>query len=161
MAETIPGLFDDARARKRRRAAFADSSGYKIVSVRLRSAEFECFSEQSRAFGLTNNLALRIAIRRIAGFLEIDTKTRCNLQDITDSIGQIAEALRVLHRIASQEGSVNIERFERHRQKFGQEFAVLDALLREILNISRRRQDGRRLLQEAVVTQCSENSVAR
>ncbi|MEI8703366.1 MAG: T-DNA border endonuclease VirD1 [Mesorhizobium sp.] len=143
-------LFDDASIRRRRSVAIVDPLGYKIVSVRLRSAEFESFSEQSRALGLTSNLALRIAARRIAGFLEIDADTRQNLQEITSSIGQIADALNDMSRIASRDGRVDIERFESHRQQFGQEFAALDALLRTILNISRRRQDGRRLLQESV-----------
>ncbi|MPR11048.1 T-DNA border endonuclease subunit VirD1 [Microvirga tunisiensis] len=149
-ARNLPGLFDNAPIRGSRRAAVADPNGYKIISVRLRLAEFESFSEQSRAFGLTSNLALRIAVRRIAGFLEIDAETRQNLQEITNSIGQIAETLTDMSRIASRDGAVDMDRFERHRQQFGQEFAALDALLRTILNVSRRRRDGRRLLQEAV-----------
>ncbi|MEI9425833.1 T-DNA border endonuclease subunit VirD1 [Mesorhizobium sp. Cs1299R1N1] len=148
-AQNVSGLFDVAPMGGRNHAAFANASEYKIVSVRLRSAEFESFCEQSRALGLTKNLALRVAIRRIAGFLEIDAETRSKLQEITNSIGEISEALRVLNRNASHDGTVDIKRFEKHRQEFGQEFAALDALLREILNVSRRRQDGRRLLEEA------------
>ncbi|MER8576693.1 T-DNA border endonuclease subunit VirD1 [Mesorhizobium sp. M1409] len=148
--ENLPNLFDDASICRRRSSAIVDPLGYKIVSVRLRSAEFESFSEQVRALGLTRNLALRIAARRIAGFLESDADTRQNLQEITSSIGQIADALSDMSRTASRDGRVDIERFESHRQQFGQEFAALDALLRTILNISRRRQDGRRLLQESV-----------
>ncbi|WP_085033611.1 T-DNA border endonuclease subunit VirD1 [Ensifer aridi] len=149
-AEYLPDLFDNVSRRGRRRAAVVDPSGYKIVSVRLRLAEFESFSEQSQAAGLTNNMALRIAARRIAGFLEIDAETRQNLQRITDSIGQIAEALIDMRRFASRDDTVDMVRFERHRQQFGQEFAALDALLRTMLNVSRRRQDGRRLLQGSV-----------
>ncbi|MBY3027486.1 T-DNA border endonuclease subunit VirD1 [Rhizobium leguminosarum] len=150
MAEDYsPNLFSDAPVRRRRSAAIVDPLGYKIVSVRLRSAEFESFSEQLLTLGLTSNLALRIAVRRIAGFLEIDAYTRQDLQEITSSIGQIADALNDMSRIASRDGRVDIERFESHRQQFGQEFAALDALLRTILNVSRRRQDGRRLLQES------------
>ncbi|RWA98659.1 MAG: T-DNA border endonuclease VirD1 [Mesorhizobium sp.] len=148
--ENFPNLFNDASLRRRRSAEIVDPLGYKIVSVRLRLAEFECFSEQLQALGLTSNLALRIAARRIAGFLEIDADTRQNLQEITSSIGQIADALNDMNGIASRDGKVDIERFETHRQQFGKEFADLDALLRTILNISRRRQDGRRLLQESV-----------
>lgn len=143
-------LFDDSFIRRRGSVAIVDPLGYKVVSVRLRSAEFESFSEQSRALGLTSNLALRIAARRIAGFLEIDADTRQSLQKITNSIGQIADALNDMSQIAGRDGRVNNELFESHRQQFGQEFAALDALLRTILNTSRRRQDGRRLLQESV-----------
>ncbi|TIL22198.1 MAG: type IV secretion system protein VirD [Mesorhizobium sp.] len=149
-ARNFPGLFDAVPKRGRGRAAFADSSSYKIVSVSLRLAEFESFSEQSRAFGLTTNLALRIAVRRVGSFLEIDAEIRQNLQKITNSIGQIAEALRDMSRIANRKDTVDMARFGMHRQQFGQEFAALDAQLRTILNVSRRRQDGRRLLQEAV-----------
>ncbi|MGO6944728.1 DNA mobilization endonuclease VirD1/MobC family subunit, partial [Rhizobium johnstonii] len=73
MTEDYPhNMFSVSPVRRRRSAEIVDPLGYKIVSVRLRSAEFESFSEQLRALGLTSNLALRIAARRIAGFLEID-----------------------------------------------------------------------------------------
>ncbi|RZN10901.1 type IV secretion system protein VirD [Bradyrhizobium sp. Leo121] len=129
-------------------AAIIAQSGYRIISVRLRAAEFDAFSQQLRVLGLTNSMALRIAVRRIGGFIEIGDETRDDLRAITCHIGNIAQALRELSRVANRDATFDIERFERHRQHFGQEFSALDALLRTILNVSRRREDGRRRLQE-------------
>lgn len=147
MVQNLPIFFEESLVTQKRRAVFDDPVGYRIVSVRLRCAEFESFSEQVRAFGLTNNLALRIAARRIAGFLEVDAETRRNLHAITNHIGQMAEALNDLSRLARDNGAVDMESLDTYRQEFGQEFVSLDALLRVILNVSRRRLDGRRLLE--------------
>ncbi|WP_108523219.1 T-DNA border endonuclease subunit VirD1 [Bradyrhizobium algeriense] len=141
---------DDAPSSKRGSAAITAQSGYRIISVRLRAAEFDTFSQQLRVLGMTNSLALRIAVRRIAGFIEIGAETRNDLRAITSHIGNIAQTLRELSRVANRDATFDIERFERHRQHFGQEFSALDALLRTILNVSRRREDGRRRLQEVM-----------
>jgi type IV secretion system T-DNA border endonuclease VirD1 len=116
--------------------------------VRLREAEFEVFCEQVRALGLTNNMALRIAARRIGGFLEIDPLTRRRLEEIVRNIGVISQNVTNLNAAYAQSGTVDMEEFAAHRAAFGLEFVQLDALLRSILNISRRRIDGRLMLQE-------------
>jgi type IV secretion system T-DNA border endonuclease VirD1 len=125
-----------------------DPNGYKIVSVRLREAEFEAFCQQARALGLTNNMALRIAARRIGGFLEIDSATRARLETIVQLIGSTSHNLSKLHASCAQSGKVDMAEFATHRAAFGQAFAELDGLLRSILNVSRRRRDGRLMLQE-------------
>jgi len=127
----------------------SDESAYKIVSIRLRSAEFESFFDQANALGLTSNLALRIAARRIAGFLEIDQAMRGQLEKITAAIGEISENLGRLHGAYVESGKVDPGELARQRVAFGHEFAELDASLRSILNVSRRRTDGRRLLEKA------------
>ncbi|WP_314964004.1 DNA mobilization endonuclease VirD1/MobC family subunit, partial [Bradyrhizobium cosmicum] len=71
---------DGAPSRKRGSAAITAQSGYRIISARLRAAEFDAFSQQLRVLGMTNSLALRIAVRRIAGFIEIGAETRNDLR---------------------------------------------------------------------------------
>jgi len=127
-----------------------DPKGYKIVSVRLREAEFEVFSQQVAAIGLTNNMALRIAARRIGGFLEIDSQLRERLEDTIRKIGFISHHLGALKAAYAQSGKVDMEEFARQRAGFDYEFQQLDGLLRSILNVSRRRIDGRLLLKGAV-----------
>jgi type IV secretion system T-DNA border endonuclease VirD1 len=127
-----------------------DPKGYKIVSVRLREAEFEVFSQQVSAIGLTNNMALRIAARRIGGFLEIDSELRERLEDISRKIGFISHHLGALKAGYAQSGKVDMEEFTRQRAGFDYEFQQLDGLLRSILNVSRRRLDGRLMLKGAV-----------
>jgi type IV secretion system T-DNA border endonuclease VirD1 len=122
---------------------------YKIVSVRLREAEFEAFSEQASEFGLTNNMALRVAARRIGGFVEIDMGTREVLEGILKSISEISRDIARMHATSMQSGVVDIAEFAKLRAEFGYEFARLDATLMSILNIAERRLDGRLRLQEA------------
>ena len=127
------------------------SDAYKMVSIRLRTAEFESFHEQAQALGLTSNLALRIAARRISGFLEIDRDVRENLEGILSAIGEISQNIRHLHADYAASGKTDLESLAAQRAAFGQEFAQLDALLRSILNVSQRRSDGRRKLAETMM----------
>lgn len=131
-------------------SAATDANKYKIVSVRLRAAEFNEFSEQVSAFGLTHSLALRITVRRISGFLEVDGETKHRLAEILRAIGAVSRNLSQLNESCRQREDFDMERFTQHRQEFGAEFAQLDAMLRSILNVSHRRSDGRVRLQESI-----------
>lgn len=122
---------------------------YKIVSVRLREAEFDAFSQQASEFGLTNNMALRMAARRIAGFIEIDMGTREVLENILETISNISRDIARMHATSMQSGAVDMAELTTLRAEFGYEFARLDATLMSILNIAERRLDGRLRLQEA------------
>lgn len=128
-----------------------DPNGYKVVSVRMREAEYAAFYVQVQALGLTSNLALRIAARRIGGFLEIDPETRRLFQDAVSRIGAISRNINVLHSDYANSRKVDMETFTAHKLALDEEFARLDTQLSAILNISRRRTDGRILLREAAV----------
>lgn len=136
-------------SRDRAQKQAPNPDGYKIVSVRLREAEFLSFAEQANSAGLTNNMALRIAARRIAGFLEIDTGSRTSLQDISRSIGEIAASLADLRQVAQRSDCINMDALNGHRLAFGKEFMTLNSLLQQLLNTSKRRRDGRMMLIEA------------
>lgn len=125
-----------------------NTDGYRIVSVRLRQAEFESFAEQARKLGLTHNLALRVAARRIAGFLEVDDDTRQLLRQISTSIGEISFNLGQIRRVAEREGSAELGGLDEQRRAFGRQFSVLDDKLQMLLNVSKRRMDGRAMLQD-------------
>lgn len=129
--------------------SIVDSGGYKVVSVRLRQAEFLCFAEQAASAGMTNNQALRIAARRIAGFLETDEQTRSMLRDISRSISGISRSLNLLNREAAASGTVDMEAMSRERLAFGKQFVRLEEKLRVVLNVSLRRQDGMAMLKKA------------
>lgn len=142
-------LLGDLPASKKNTPANSKSNGYKIVSIRLRQAEFESFCGQVQAMGLTHNLALRIAARRISGFLELDAETRRSLWLISDQIGEISSNLMHLRRIADRSGTLDIDKLAECRTAFGREFAVLDDKLQTLLNVSQRRIDGCAMLKEA------------
>ncbi len=134
---------DIITALQRKGAQKIDPAGYKIVSVRLREAEFEAFSAQATALGLTNNMALRIAARRIGGFLELDGGTREAIENALTAIGVISDAISQLNKAYNESGRVDMREFAAQRAAFGYEFAKLDATLLSLLNVAHRRLDGR------------------
>lgn len=148
--ENIDSIILDIGAKPRSKKRQVNPDGYKVVSVRLREAEFMSFAEQAQAYGMTNNMALRVAARRIAGFLEIDAVTREVLQQISLNIGLISDNMNDMRSTCSRTGTVDMAKFEKMRLAFGQEFMQLDSLLRTLLNVTRRRIDGRAMLEAQV-----------
>jgi type IV secretion system T-DNA border endonuclease VirD1 len=134
----------------RKRAIRAEGlDGYTVLSVRLRNAEFLDFSAQVEKLGLKNNRALRIAARRISGFLEVDEETQDELRRLTLMFGRIANAMSEISRVAKQTQSVDAAIFLHERKALGAEFARLEAQLQLLLNVAKRRQDGTRRLKAA------------
>ena len=144
------GLFGEWPISAKETRITNDRGGYKVVSVRLRQAEFASFSEQVQKLGLTHNLALRIFARRVAGFLEVDFETRQMLCQISANIGEISASLGILQRDAQRSGSGDIDKLFEIRAAFGREFAVLDDKLQTLLNVSQRRIDGLALMKRAL-----------
>lgn len=148
MTPSRPDVRYEPRIRSARLHA-VDPSGYRFVSVRLREGEFNSFSQQANRMGITHNMALRIAARRIAGFLELDAPTRTALQDIANNIGDISKSIRQLSGVARQSDGPAYNLFTEQRAAFGAEFVALDRLLRRLLTVSLRRTDGCAMISEA------------
>ncbi|MBO9112509.1 MULTISPECIES: T-DNA border endonuclease subunit VirD1 [Rhizobium/Agrobacterium group] len=123
--------------------------GFKVVSTRLRSAEYESFSRQARLLGLSDSMAIRVAVRRIGGFLEIDAETRQKMEAILYSIGALSSNVAALLCAYAENPIPDLDALQAERNAFGKSFADLDALLRSILSVSRRRIDGCAMLREA------------
>lgn len=121
----------------------------KIVSVRLTEAELTEFDAQIVALGLTRNRALRIAARRIGGFLESDAAVRERLKEISRQIGGIATNINQIAKAANRTHDPNYRAFMAERQALGRELMRLKADMQEILDLSARREDGLRRLTEA------------
>ena len=123
--------------------------GYTNLSVRLRNAEFLEFADQVAALGLTNNRALRIAARRIAGFIELDCESRQILYAISRELGRIGVNINQLAKIANTVHSVDHTEFLKEREAMSGEFVKLQSTLHRILNITARKQDGLARLEKA------------
>ncbi|MGY5795416.1 MULTISPECIES: T-DNA border endonuclease subunit VirD1 [Rhizobium] len=123
--------------------------GFKVVSTRLRLAEYESFSHRARLFGLSDSMAIRIAVRRIGGFLEIDAESRQTMEAILQSIGSLSSNIAALMSTYAENPGIDLEALRAERMAFGKSFADLDGLLRCILSVSRRRIDGCSLLKDA------------
>jgi len=124
--------------------------GHTVLSVRITNAEFLEFADQVETLGLTNNRALRIAARRIGGFLEIDPESQVALKDIARQLTGIARNINQMAKIANTVKSVDHTDFLQERQKLGLELARASDLSQQLLNIGRRRNDGAARLKEAV-----------
>ncbi|QCJ00987.1 T-DNA border endonuclease subunit VirD1 [Agrobacterium larrymoorei] len=122
---------------------------FKVVSTRLRSAEYENFSRQARRLGLSDSMAIRVAVRRIAGFLEIDAETRHKMEAILHSIGTLSNNIAALLTAYAENPTTDLAALQAERNAFGTAFADLDGLLRSILSVSRRRIDGCSMLEDA------------
>lgn len=148
--EIEPFLFEPATNQRRSPdQSEIDLKGYRIVSLRLRAAEYLCFAGQVTTSGMTNNQALRIAARRIAGFLEIDAQTRELLGDISRNLSAISQNLSKLNREATALGTIDMGALAEQRLAFGQEYVRLQQKLGVIMNVSLRRQDGMAMLKAA------------
>ncbi|QTG17175.1 T-DNA border endonuclease subunit VirD1 (plasmid) [Agrobacterium tumefaciens] len=123
---------------------------FKVVSIRLRSAEYESFSQQARMLGLSDSMAIRVALRRIGGFLEIDTQTRHRMEAILQSIGTLSGNIAALLSAYAENPTMDLAALRVERIAFGKSFADLDGLLRSILSVSRRRIDGCSMLKDAL-----------
>lgn len=142
---------DVAASSSRRRSVAASVERYRNVCIRLREAEYDQFARDVEALGLTSSMALRIAARRIAGFIEVDHDLRRELEATLRAIGTTSEALRDLHSVVAAGGIITLDQLDEQRAYFGVTFAQLDGMLRAILNVSRRRADGCALLKDAML----------
>lgn len=132
------------------RKAAPDPMGYRVLSVRLREAEHRSFMDQVTEEGLSANMALRIAARRISGFLEADQETGTSLREISGEISSISHSLQALSQDAARSGTFNLSDLSRERMAFAKQFVRLDEQLRAILNVAARRQQGKALLTQAM-----------
>ena len=99
--------------------------------------------DQLSQLGMNTNMALRVATRRIAGYLETDEDTRASLREISGHISKISKALIDLSQTAARSAQFDLKELSRQRLAFGEQFVRLDARLRTILNVSIRPRTAR------------------
>lgn len=121
----------------------------KPISVKLTEAELAAFDAQAERAGLKRNRALRIAARRIGGFLEMDPEALKELKYIARQIGGIANNVNQIARVAHVTKEPDLERFIEERRYLGEDLARVEGLMQRLLDIGQRRTDGLRRLEEA------------
>jgi len=122
----------------------------KTVSVKLLEAELAEFDAQIARIPIKRNRALRIAARRIAGFLETDAATVDELKAITRQLSGIARNINQMAKAANRTHDIPYKAFLEERALLGKEIAKLDQQMQTILNVSIRRTDGLKLLEDAI-----------
>lgn len=136
MRRMIGGRWQDpAAARKEPRAD-------KTLSVRLTEAELAELDAQIEGLGLTRNKALRIAARRIGGFLEIDAAVVATLREINRQLAGVATNVNQIAHAANRTHDPNYRAFLAQRAELGRLLIETRGALQRILDLGARREDG-------------------
>jgi type IV secretion system T-DNA border endonuclease VirD1 len=122
----------------------------KVVTVRLTEAELAAFDAQIATLGLKRNRALRIAARRIGGFVEADAAQVEALRDIGRQLTGIARNINQIAKSANRTRDPDYRAFMEDRAILGRQLAIIQDRTQEILDLAARREDGlARLAREA------------
>ncbi len=123
----------------------------KVFSIRATKAEVEEFDEQLAQIGMKRSQALRIAMRRIAGFVEVDADVTTELREATKQISGIAKNVNQIARAANRTHDPDYIGFMEERRALGRELSRIEAQMQRILNLAARRDDGLARLAKAAV----------
>ena len=121
----------------------------KVFSIRATRAEVEEFDAQLETVGMKRSQALRIAMRRIAGFVEVDPAVARELRDATKQISGIAKNVNQIARAANRTHDPDYIGFMEERRALGKELSRVEAQMQRILNLAARRHDGLERLDRA------------
>jgi type IV secretion system T-DNA border endonuclease VirD1 len=132
----IRGRWRDPEAAKK--APRAD----KLLSVRVTEAELAELDAQIAALGLKRNRALRIAARRIGGFLEADPAVVAELRILNRQLAGIATNVNQIARAANRTHDPDYRAFMEERAALGRVLIDVRGALQRILDLGARREDG-------------------
>lgn len=121
----------------------------RVVRVRLTEAELAEFDAQIEVLGLNRNRALRIAARRVGGFIECPGEVLAELRAIGREISAISRSVNAIARAAGQTGEPDYRAFMEERRKLGLELVRFDTAAQIILDTAERRGDGLARLEKA------------
>lgn len=139
----IAGRWQDPE--KARKVPRAD----KLLSVRLTEAELAELDAQIAALGLKRNRALRIAARRIGGFLEVDGAVVAELRALNRQLAGIATNVNQIAHAANRTHDPDYRAFLEERAALGRVLLDVRGALQRILDLGARREDGLARLRRA------------
>lgn len=131
-------------------AARKEPRADKTLSVRLTEAELAEFDAQIEGLGLNRNRALRIAARRIGGFLEVDAAVVEALRDINRQLAGVATNVNQIAHAANRTHDPDYRAFLAQRAELGRLLIETRGALQQILDLGARREDGLARLSAAV-----------
>ena len=114
----------------------------RVVAVRLTEAELAELDSQVEAVDLNRNRALRIAARRIGGFLEVDAATVSALREINRQLAGVATNINQIAHAANRSHDPNYRAFMAQRAELGRLLIETRGALQRILDLGARREDG-------------------
>lgn len=114
----------------------------RLVAVRLTEAELAELDARIEALDLNRNRALRIAARRIGGFLEVDAATVNALREINRQLAGVATNINQIAHAANRSHHPNYRAFMAERAELGRLLIETRGALQRILDLGARREDG-------------------
>jgi len=126
---------DPERSKKKLRAD-------KTLSVRLTAAELAELDAQIAGLSLNRNRALRIAARRIGGFLEVDDATVEALRALNRQLAGVATNINQIAHAANRTHDPDYRVFMAQRAELGRLLIETRGALQRILDLGARREDG-------------------
>lgn len=121
----------------------------KVYSVRMTEAELAELDAQIAPLGITRNRALRIAARRIGGFIEADAEMMDLLRVTVRQITGISTNINQLAKVANREGHADLPALRAELKAFGRELARVEGMMQRVLDVGKRRTDGLARLEKA------------
>ena len=121
----------------------------RVVSVKMTEAEVAELDAAIAPTGLTRNRALRIAARRIGGFVEADPAEVELLRDAVRQLGGIARNVNQIARAANRTHDPDYRGFLEERAVLGRQLARVEDRVQELLDLAARRRDGLARLEAA------------
>lgn len=128
----------------------SDQSGVGFVhlGVKLRPEEKEAFKRACEEQGVTPNKAVRIFVRQCCGYLEVSDEVIEQLTIVTRQISGVSTNINQLAKAGNRTQSPDYIAFMEDRKELGAKLAELEDIIREIVNVGKRRSDGLRKLEE-------------
>ncbi|WP_299844335.1 DNA mobilization endonuclease VirD1/MobC family subunit [uncultured Jannaschia sp.] len=114
----------------------------KTISVRLTEAELTEFDAQIARLGIKRNRALRIAARRIGGFVEADPVQVEALRDVARQLVGVARNINQIAKSANRTRDPDYRAFMEERAALGKVLARVQGETQIILDLAARREDG-------------------
>ena len=149
LSEAAPRRMIRGRWRDARPDTEAPQRADRTIAVKLTEAELAAFDAQIAELGLKRNRALRIAARRVGGFVEVDPATREALRDISRQLGGIATNINQIAKAANRTHDPDYRAFMEDRAELGRVLVRVTRELQHLLDVSARRHDGLARLAQA------------
>lgn len=146
------------RGQWKRRQTDEDESGVGFVhlGVKLRPEEKAAFKQACEEQGVTPNKAVRIFVRQCSGYLEVSNETLENLAIITRQISGVSTNINQIAKAANRTRSPDFLAFMEDRKELGAKLAELEDIIRQIVNVGKRRSDGLRKLSGVLAEEVGE-----
>lgn len=124
--------------------------GFVHLGVKLRPEEKQAFKTACQEQGVTPNKAVRMFVRDCCGYLEISDGSLERLTTITRQISGVSTNINQIAKAANRTCSPDFIAFMEDRKELGAKLAELEDIIREIVNVGRRRSDGLRKLESVL-----------